>query len=218
MSASPRQPLEPSPALPPFAGEPAPWPAPAPTPSPPARSPWPRIAAVCVTLVLAAVGAAVVVAAQGEELYGARADLLYVAGPDVPLDVRERVLANHAELVGTRAVLAPVAAEAGVALGELQDAVSVEAGLNDLLRVTVTSSEPERARALAQAIVDRYVAFAAGVPSQANVRVLSPAYLLDEPVAPQRARAIAVGLLVGLQLALVAALLLLRRARRRAGR
>ena len=215
MSASQRPSVQPPPP-PLFDGEPAPWPETPPEPRP-RRSPWPRIVAVCLALVLAAVVTAAVISAQREEVYGARADILYVSGPEVPLDVRERVLATHAELIVTRAVLEPIAAQSGVPLTELQEAVSVEVGLNDLLRVTVRSRGRESARALAQAIADRYVRFAASIPGQANVRLLSPAYALDEPLTPRLSRAVAVGLLVGLQLAIVAAVLLVRRSRRSDG-
>jgi capsular polysaccharide biosynthesis protein len=99
-------------------------------------------------------------------------------------------------------------------LADLQDAVTVDVALSDLVRVTVEDERPERARELAQGIVDAYLAFAAGLPVPPQVRVLSPAYVLDEPVAPRPARAAAIGLLVGLQLAIVAALLIVRRRRR----
>jgi len=178
-------------------------------------SPWPRIAAVCAVIVLASLLTALFVASRQPTQYAGRADLLYVAATEVPLDVRERVLATHARLMTTRAVLEPVAASSGMELAELQDALSVEIGLDDVLEVTVTTEDPVTARALAQAVADAYVSFAATVPSQDNIRLLSRAYSVDEPVGPSMSRAVAVGLLVGLQLALLAGLLMLWASRRR---
>ncbi len=172
------------------------------------------IALVCVMIVAAALIAAFALAGLQDKVYGARADILYLAGPDVPLDVRERVLATQAELLRTRALLGPIAGTAGMRVEDLQDAVSAEVGLNDFLRLTVRDEDPAVAQRLAQDVALRYVQFTASLENPPNVRLLSPAYPLNEPLSPTPTRSVALGLLVGLNLAIAAAVLLTRQRRR----
>jgi capsular polysaccharide biosynthesis protein len=120
-----------------------------------------RIVAVCACIVVAAVASALAVDGRGATVYGARADVLYVADPATPLDVRDRTLATQRELIQSRAVLAPVAARDRMPLEDLQDAVSVEAGArNDLLHITVGDEQPARARQLTEAVTAGYLALA----------------------------------------------------------
>ena len=182
---------------------------------PPGRRtrPWATLLLAATALVVAAITAAFAVAGLQDKVYGARVDLLYVAGPEVGLDVRERVLSTQAQLLGSRAVLEPVAERERMPLGELQAAVSVEVALSDVLHLTVGDPDPARAQRLAQVVARSYVDVTSSLPRQPRVEILSPAYALDEPLAPQPGRTAALGLLVGLNLA-IAAVLLLRRRRR----
>ena len=174
-------------------------------------SPWLTLVLAGTALVVAALIAAFAVAGLQDKVYGGRVDILYLAGPEVSLDVRERVLATQAQLVGSRAVLQPVANRVQMPLAELQAAVSVDVDLSDVLRLTVGNEDPVQAQRLAQAVASRYVAVASSLPNQPEVEVLSPAYVLDAPLAPQPGRTVALGLLVGLNVAIAAVLLLRRR-------
>jgi capsular polysaccharide biosynthesis protein len=175
---------------------------------------WLWIGLACFVIVTTAVVSAVVVGSRGADVYGARADILYVA-PDAPLDVRQRSLATQGEVARSRAVLAAAAAQEGVPLDQLQDAVSVETGVqDDLLHITVSDEDRGVARRLAQAVATSYLGLAArveGADARSRIRLLSPAYPLDDRLSPKPLRAAAVGLLLGLVLATGVAILLARR-------
>lgn len=181
---------------------------------------WLRIAGACTAVVVIAVVCALVIGARGPDVYGGRADILYVA-PDAPLDVRQRSLATQVELARSRAVLESAAEQAGVPLDRLEDELSVDTSdQDDLLHITVSDEDRAVARRHAQAVAASYLQLAErvqGGAGEASVRLLSPAYALDSPLSPKPLRAAAVGLLIGLGLATGLAVLLVRE-RRRPGR
>jgi capsular polysaccharide biosynthesis protein len=139
-------------------------PPPVPEPIPPARPDLRRIAVVCVAVVVAATGSALLVAGRGPTVYGGRSDLLMVPAPGEPLDVRDRDIATTRELLLSRAVLVPVAARTGTTPEALRSKVSVQAGLrNDLIHLTVGDRRPARAVGLARAVTAQYLKLAGEV-------------------------------------------------------
>ena len=220
------------------------------------------IAAACLAIVFIAVVSAFLVSAVRDKVYGARVDILYVVARDTPDDARERVLATQQALIRSRAVLEPVARRDGVPLDELQRAVSVDVGLNDLLRLTVADQDRDRARSLVRNVTTQYLRVSSRVSPEAargrellrrqidrltvrarsapeeerqilgerigrledlivdlevedladpRAKVLSPPYLLEDPVSPDPTRAAIGGLLVGLVLCAGVTVLIFRR-------
>jgi hypothetical protein len=119
---------------------------------------WLLIGVICVAIVASALASALAVAAGRPKVYGARSDLLYESAPVTPLDVRDRTLATQRELIRSRAVLAPVAAQSGLTVEDLGAAVTVGVGSrSDLMHVTVGNRSRERALRLAQAVTTHYL-------------------------------------------------------------
>jgi len=118
---------------------------------------WGWLALIAVGIVVLSVASAVFFGSLGTKTYGARADILYVAADDTSDDARNRILATQQELLRSRVVLEDVSRSAAIPLPELQDAVSVDVGRDDLLHLTVADKDPRRAQALAAIVASRYV-------------------------------------------------------------
>ncbi len=217
---------------------------------------------LCMAIVATAVLSAVVFSGFAPTVYGAQVDLLYKTSPDTSDDARERILTTQRALIGSRVVLAPVAAASDMPLDRLDNALSVKVGLDDLIHVTVADADQQRALRLVQAVTARYLQTAGELSPEASRgrellqtqiarlserlrrargenaaalrerigrlqdRVLdleiqnlgqsrperlTPGYVLEQPLSPKPIRAAAVGLLIGLALATVVAVLLGRR-------
>lgn len=225
---------------------------------------WTRVALVAVGLVVLSVASALFFGSLAPTVYGARVEILYTSPEGSPDDARERTLATERELIRSRAVLADVSNDVGMPLRELQDAVAVDVGRDDLIRLTVGDEDPRRALTLAQSVASRYLERQSRLSSESDPRrqliqqeidrltaddaeqtdarrdrvarlqdrlldlqvesvsrpqaeLLSPAYLLDNPLSPNRLRLIALGLVIGLLLATGVAVAMLRQRAFRAG-
>jgi len=219
---------------------------------------WTSLALLAVGIVLIAVASTVFFASRADSVYGARVDILYAASDDTTDDSRERILATQQELLQSRVVLAAVAEETARPLAELRDALTVEVGRDDLLRVTVGDEDANRARALAQSVAARYLELTSRLSPETDrgrrliqdeidrltagdaplstvtsdrvsrlqdrlldlevesatrpkAELLSRAYVLDDPLSPNLVRSAALGLLIGLLLATIVTVALLRR-------
>jgi uncharacterized protein involved in exopolysaccharide biosynthesis len=139
---------------------------------------WSAVALAALGIVLISVASSLLFSALGETVYGARVDILYVAPDDSSDDSRERILATQQELLRSRVVLADVSASAGMPLSELQAALSVDVGRDDLLHVTVGDEDPDRARTLAQAIAARYL----GLTSQLSPQISTGKALIQAKI------------------------------------
>lgn len=178
--------------------------------APPRRTRWPIfLAAAAVPL---AAGTAYVAAALGEPLYAARSEVVFHLR-DLGADAAARFLATQALTAQSRIVLEPVAARLGVPAGVLDEQLSVEVlpGSN-VMRLEHAHRDGAVALATVQDVTGRYLTLLRDVEmiEEASHRLLTPAFVLDEPVAPRPLRAAALGALVGL--ALVAGVLVARQA------
>lgn len=237
-----------------------------------------RWAALCLLIVVAAAGAGYGLSAVQQPVYGAQTDILYRVA-DGSGARAERDLATQQVILQGRSVLQPVAEEAGLAVEDLQERLSVEVvGQSDVLRVVVEHHDPAVAVDLARTISEHYVRTVADsadaardqaadfvqeqadelaesleaveaelaelgagssaerarleteaeelqeriagledllggrvAPGGAEVRVLTPAYLLEDPLAPQPLRAAVAGGIAGLVVVSALAGLLARR-------
>lgn len=152
-------------------------------------------------IVLVTVASAYLIGGTGTTVYGARSDVLYETNRELSDAASDRARATQVTLVTSRAVLEPVAEQAGASVNKLTDRVSVDLGQDNVLTVTVGDEDPASAELLAGGVISQYVKVAENRTSQARASVLTPAYLLDDPIEPKPVRAIAAGALVGLALA-----------------
>lgn len=168
-------------------------------------------------LLLPPVGAAAWSAAL-RSTYAVEVDLLHVASDGSTVDSIERELATNRVLLLRRPLIDEAADSVGRDPEQLRDNVSVEVvEASSVLRLRVLDHDPQRARAAAQQLVDRYLGSVGELRAWSHfgrLRILAAPSVLKEPVAPQPLRAAAAGALLGLVLAF-APLLVLRFRRRR---
>jgi capsular polysaccharide biosynthesis protein len=127
------------------------------------------IAAICLVVVLVAVGSALLFGSLGATTYGARAEILYDAPASAPLEARDRGLTTQRALILSRAVLAPVAREQGMSLAAVEKAVSVDLGTrNDLLYITAGLTDRAAALDVARAVTASYLRLDARVMADAR--------------------------------------------------
>lgn len=143
------------------------------TPSEPAAEEAPAPAAsqaqlikVMAAIVLAATVAAFLASNAKQRVYGARIELLYSSEAYDSESEFNRALATQREILRSEPVLGAAASAAGMTTAKLQKALDVETvGESEVLRVTVGNPSRDRAKALAQAVVDNYLERVARVPA-----------------------------------------------------
>jgi uncharacterized protein involved in exopolysaccharide biosynthesis len=114
---------------------------------------------VCVLIVVGAAIAAHLYADRRQEVFGGRAEILYV-GREIPSATEaERQMATQRALLDSASTLAPVARRFGLALNDLDQHVSVESvGDSNVLRLTVGDPDPALAVGVTQAVAESYIA------------------------------------------------------------
>jgi uncharacterized protein involved in exopolysaccharide biosynthesis len=162
-------------------------------------------------ILLAAVGAAGAFAAA------TYADKVYAARSEIAFDLRglswdsaERFLATQAVIATSQRVLEPIAAALGLQVKEIEEHLEVEKiGSSGVVRLQYADKSGPLALDVARAVTDRYLAELSvfGGRESTGQWVLSPAFLLDEPIAPQPLRAAALGALAGLVVGIAGLLL-----------
>jgi hypothetical protein len=136
-----------------------------PPPAPRTRRGAVRAGVVALILVLAGgvVGFAASAAVPTE--YAARVDLLYPLSTEQPTGFlrEDRNLTTQLLLIGNRAALTEVGAAHGLTPEQLEAKLSVEVvESSEIIRAEVRDGSPERALAVVDAVVARYLAFASG--------------------------------------------------------
>ena len=142
---------------------------------------------------------------------------VYVARSEIILDVRnlggdtaERFLRTELALAESRAVLAPTAEKFGVPAGDLEGRLSAELIRDSsIVRLQYEDPIPSRALDITVATIERYLSVLQEFAAQEDirVRVLTPPFLVEEPVSPKPLRAAAVGAVVGMALAVIGIIL-----------
>ncbi len=167
-------------------------------------------------------GLGMVAGALATPVYSSSAKVLFVGtdGPTVQLAVQ-----SYADLAKTEAVLEPAAGRLGVDdYRELRNHVAAGAALiSQIIVVTATDDEPGRAAdiadAVAASVVEQADDDAAGLGEGVfRSRVVETATAAAEPVGSGTAGAVMSGVLAGLVLGMLVALVRWRRARARSGR
>ncbi len=189
------------------------------------RKPWPLpVIALLVVAVFAGAALGYSLLLQ-PKVYGAQAEFIITPRPDISDAAVDRAMLTQVMIIESAPVLQPVAAQAGMGLSRLRDAVSVEiVGRSNILRVTVSDRSRGRAVSLVQLISNQYLrtpASTTAAPAGAGAgeqdltpptrsTLLTPASPLEEPIQPRPLRALAAGTLLGLIAAGVTAAALLR--------
>lgn len=131
----------------------------------PATSPA-QLVKVMAAIVLAATLAAFLASNAKERVYGGRVELVFNSEAYDSESEFNRALATQREILRSEPVVAAAASAAGMTTAKLQKALEVElVGESEVLRVTVGDRSRDRARALAQAVVDNYLQRIARAPS-----------------------------------------------------
>jgi uncharacterized protein involved in exopolysaccharide biosynthesis len=178
-------------------------------------------------------GAAVGYSMLQPTVYGAQADFILTARPELSDAAVDRAMVTQTMVVKSDPVLGPVAQQAGVALPRLRDQVSVDiVGRSNILRITVGDRDQARAVMLVQLITAAYLRAPGDVPTPAIPQpapagsaappaagdlgppivptVLTSATPLEQPLQPHPLRALAAGAILGLLVAAGAVALMLR--------
>lgn len=172
-------------------------------PAPARTSTW-RLALVLVLpVVLAALGA-YVVAAEQDEVYAARSEVIFDLR-DQSWSGAERFLSTQAVVVQSRTLLTPIARQFQIPVQDLEENLSV-APVDDsgVLRIEWQDSDGFRALDVVRAVTDRYLTMLRQFEQRegGSHRLLTPAFVLDDPVAPTPLRAALIGAAAGLVLAI----------------
>jgi hypothetical protein len=170
-------------------------------------------------------GAAVGYSMIQPTVYGAQAEFVLTARPELSDAAVDRAMVTQTMVVQSDLVLGPVAQQAGVPLAKLREQVSVDiVGRSNVLRITVGDRDRARAVTLVQLIAWGYLrapvaAPTVPAPSPATAgdtgppivpTVLTPPTALEEPLQPQPRRALAAGAILGLLVAAGVVTLILR--------
>jgi capsular polysaccharide biosynthesis protein len=180
----------------------------APPPEQPSAPPPRRIA---IWEVVALLILPVAVAALGAFATASLSDPVYAARSEIVFDLRrldwsgaERYLETQKVVVGGPTLLAPIASSFEVPLRDLERDLRVEkVGESGVLRLEYRHPDPTLAQALIKTVTDRYLVILREFERLEGTghRLLTPAYVLEQPVAPQPLRAAAIGAVIGLALA-----------------
>ena len=160
---------------------------------------------------LAGVGAAggFVAADYADEVYAARSEIAFDLR-SLDWDSSERFLATQAVIARSRTVLKPIGAALSVDLKELEDHLEVATiGSSGVVRLQYASENGPLALDVVRALTDRYLAELRMFDKTESTGhwVLTRAFLLDDPIAPQPLRAAALGALAGLVVGVAVVLL-----------
>lgn len=185
---------------------------------PPRRPKLVTLVLVAATVVLLCVGTAYVVGVRLQPtLYGAKATFLLTPRPELSDTAVDHQTETQLLVVTSSQVLQPVASNSHVPLATLEREVSADMdGRSYVLVITVTDGDRQRAVSLADGVARQYAAVAptlTGASPQARpveVKALTSAAGMDEPLEPRPLRTLAAGLVVGILAALVVVVLLLR--------
>jgi len=136
--------------------------------------------------------------------YAAQVDLVLLPSSGSGADVINRDLATHQVLVTREPLVDDVARTVQRDPADLRRNLTAEAvEQSNVLRLQVVDQDRDRAQRTAHYLALEYTAAAdqmVGTSDMANVRMVGPATVLDQPVGPKPLQAAAAGTLLGLVL------------------
>lgn len=161
-----------------------------------------KLVFILILPVLVTAVVAFIAASQSKPIYAARSEVMLDLRR-LPWDVAERVVATEIVVAQSRALLAPVADSFQIPVRDLERDLSSELIRNSsVVRLHYEHANPALALDISRAITDSYVATLQNLSSEeTRVRILTPPFVLEEPVSPKPLRAAAVGAAIGMMLA-----------------
>jgi capsular polysaccharide biosynthesis protein len=157
------------------------------------------------------------------KIYGAQAEFILTARPELSDAAVDRAMVTQAMVVRSDPVLGPVATQVGMSLPDLRGEVSADiVGRSDILRVTVGDRDQARAVRLVQLITAEYLRTPTRAPTPGTgtttddraplivPTMLSAASPLESPLQPRPVRALAAGIILGLLVATAVVVVVLR--------
>jgi len=174
------------------------------TAGPAAPEPWARVIGRFAVLLLApmltAGAGAYVVTEQSPRIYAAQSEIVFDVR-DLSWASAERFLATQVVVARSRALLDPIAAAFDMPVRRLEEGLSVETvAQSGVLRLQYASPSAALAVEINRAITDRYLLHLRQFEQawRGDHRLLTPTFLIEDPIAPRPLRAAAIGAVVGL--------------------
>ncbi|HTO67163.1 MAG TPA: hypothetical protein VMM15_38600 [Bradyrhizobium sp.] len=168
-----------------------------------------RIAALLlVPVVLGALGS-FIISALSPTIYGARSEIVFSLR-NMDWNLAERFLGTQLVVVQSRTTLGAIAEQFSIPFDKLKNDLTVEiVRSSTVMRLEYRNANAVDAQQILNSITDRYLStlreFEQG--EGGSHRLLTPALLLDDPIAPQPLRSTAFGALAGLALSVAAVVL-----------
>lgn len=152
------------------------------------------------------------------KVYGGEVEFVLKPRPELSDSAAERVMLTEEVILTSPSVLGPVATQAGLSMEELESRVTTTlVGRSNVLQLTVADRDRERALSLVSGIRQQYALMHVNDARSTSTEgptltytVLTPPRLLEEALAPRPLQVLAAGALVGIGMAAVIALILLR--------
>lgn len=164
------------------------------------RALWRLALLVLVPILLAGLGA-YAGGALRPTLYAARSEIVFYVRTLGGGGTADRFLATQPAIVTSRTTLAPIAAAFGRSVEEVENGLEVDLVRSSaLMRIEYADPSGTLALDITRAITDRYLTILRDleVAEGAGHQLLSPAFLLEQPVAPRPLQTAAIGAVVGL--------------------
>jgi uncharacterized protein involved in exopolysaccharide biosynthesis len=160
-------------------------------------------AVLMILLIAIPTAGAYLFSSRQEPVYAARSEIIFDLR-NLTWDIAERVLATRIVVAQSRALLVPTADSFGVLIPELAAAFSADTIENSgVIRLQYLDKDRGRALGVMKSLTSAYLTSLHEFESQEDnpPRVLTPPFLMDEPVSPKPLRTAALGLVIGLTLA-----------------
>jgi uncharacterized protein involved in exopolysaccharide biosynthesis len=167
-----------------------------------------KLVAFFILPVLATALVALITASQSKPIYAARSEVMLDLRR-LAWDTAERVIATEVVVAQSRALLAPVADSFQIPIQNLERDLSTEPIRNSsVVRLQYEHANPTLALDVIRSVTGRYVATLQDLSSdETRARILTPPFLLDDPISPKPLRAAAIGAAIGMMLAAAGAAL-----------
>jgi uncharacterized protein involved in exopolysaccharide biosynthesis len=144
-------------------------------------------------------------------MYAARSEIVFYVRTLGSSGSADRFLSTQPEIAASRSTLAPIAAEFGRSVEEIEMHLEVDLVRSSaMMRIEYADSSGTTALDVTRAITDRYLTLLRDleVAEGAGHQVLSPAFLLEQPTEPRPLQAATIGAVVGFAISLAGIIVL----------
>jgi capsular polysaccharide biosynthesis protein len=159
--------------------------------------------------VLVAALGAYIVSALSANVYAARSEIVFSLR-EMGWDLAERFLATQLVIAESRSTLGPVAEQFSIPIGNLENDFHADfVKSSGVMRLEYRHSDGAMAQNVVRAITDRYLVALREIEQVegGSHRLLTPASVMEDPIAPKPLRTAVIGALAGLAVAAAAIVL-----------